>query len=448
MKRWAGILLPVTAMSFMTTFDGSAVQLALPRLGRELGVDVDEVHWVMSAFLLVSSSTLIQAGRLGDVLGRERVWRAGVLLFVLASAAAMGLPGLWWIVAARALQGLGAALATASSAAILVDAFPGSRGKMLGLGNIAIALGLLAGPPIGALLAETASWRLIFAVAIPIGLGAWLVARRTLPAAERRPAPLAWTSGVLSCAGLGGVVVAGSFGARWGWTAPATLVALGGGAAATAAFFVAQARSRAPLLERAHAGTPMFLSGLTATFLGYAALFTVTISMPFLLLVAQQRPPVVAGLLIGVVPLALSLVAPLAGAATDRIGSRWICTAALATVGVALVVLAAGGLDAGTARIAIGLGLIGAGLGGFEAPNDVDVLGRLPADRLSAGTALINAARNIGMTLGTAAGGTLIAVGMHGAGPEPVRVAHGVRLALEVGAGCAGLGAVAAAFRR
>src|SRR5262249_50642966 len=290
MKNGAGVLLPVTAMSFMTTFDGSAVQLALPRLSRELGAPVDEVHWVMTAFLLVSSSTLIQAGRLGDVLGRERVWRAGVLIFSAASAAARLMPGLWWLVGARAFQGLGAALAPASSAAILVDAFPDSRGKMMGLGNIAIAAGLLAGPPVGALLAEAATWRLIFAVAIPIGLAAWLAARHTLPSAERRRAPLEWTSGALSCAGLGGVVVAGSFGDRWGWHAPETLVPLTLGLVAITAFFVAQARSRAPLLERELVATRMFLSGIVATFLGYAALFMVTISMPFLLLVAQRRP--------------------------------------------------------------------------------------------------------------------------------------------------------------
>src|SRR5262249_12220632 len=112
------------------------------------------VHWVLTAFLLVSGSTLIRAGRLGDVLGRERVWRAGVLIFSAASAAAMLMPGLWWLVGARAFQGLGAALATASSAAILVDAFPDSRGKMMGLGNIAIAAGPLAAPPRGPLFAE------------------------------------------------------------------------------------------------------------------------------------------------------------------------------------------------------------------------------------------------------------------------------------------------------
>src|SRR5262249_29253766 len=153
-----------------------------------------------------------------DVFGRERLWRAGVLIFVVGSLAAMLLPRLWWIVGARAVQGMGAAAATASSAAILVDAFPESRGKMLGLGNIAIALGLVAGPPVGALLTEAVSWRIIFAVAVPIGLVAWLVARKTLPQAPHRQAPLAWSSGALSVLGLAGLLAGGTFGHNWGWT--------------------------------------------------------------------------------------------------------------------------------------------------------------------------------------------------------------------------------------
>jgi len=448
MRRWPGILLPVTAMSFVTTFDGAAVQLALPRIGRELGASAGRLHWLMTAFLLVSTATLLQAGRLADVLGRERLWRAGVLIFVAGSIAAMVLPGLWWIVAARAVQGVGAAAATATSAAILVDAFPESRGRMLGLGNVAIALGLVAGPPVGALLTEMVSWRIIFAVAVPLGLVAWFVARKTLPRAPRRRAPLAWSTGMLSVLGLVGLLVGGSFGQGWGWTSPATLLPLAGGLAAIVGFFVTEARSRAPLLERRHLVTRMFLSGLVATFLAYAALFSVTISIPFLLLDVQRRSMVASGLLVGAVAIGVSVIAPLAGAATDRFGSRWICTGGMALVSVAVALVAFAGADASTHRLAVALALLGAGVGGFEAPNDVDVLGSLPDDRLSAGTALLNAARDLGMTLGTAAGGTLIGVGMrHASGAPEAKAALGVTLALDVGVGCAIAATIAAAFR-
>src|SRR5262245_56519536 len=102
-------------------------------------------------------AALLPAGRLGDVLGRDRVWRAGLVGFALSSAACAVVPGLGWLVAARAVQGLGAALITANAAPLLVEAFPQGRGRALGLGNVAIALGIVAGPPVGALLAHLAS---------------------------------------------------------------------------------------------------------------------------------------------------------------------------------------------------------------------------------------------------------------------------------------------------
>src|SRR5262249_5898911 len=160
---------------------------------------------------------------------------------------------------------------------------------------------------------------------------------------------------------------------------------------AIGAFFVTESRSRAPLLERRYLVTRMFFSGLVATFLGYAALFTVTISMPFFLLDVQGRSMVASGLLVGAVAVGVSAISPFAGAATDRIGSRWICSGGLALVAVAVALLASGGAEATTHRLATALALLGAGLGAFEAPNDVDVLGSLPGDRLSAGTALLNA---------------------------------------------------------
>src|SRR6185369_9595128 len=172
-KSMTRLLLCVAGGSFMTIFDGAAVQMTLPVIQRSVGGTIQEVEWTMTAFLLVSTSTLLPSGRAGDVLGRDRVWRAGILLFVVASILCAVAPSLWWLVAARALQGFGAALATANSAPILVDAAPRQGGRLLGLGNIALALGMVSGPPLGALLTGLGSWRLIFAVAVPVGGAVW-----------------------------------------------------------------------------------------------------------------------------------------------------------------------------------------------------------------------------------------------------------------------------------
>jgi MFS family permease len=138
------------------------------------------------------------------------------------------------------------------------------------------------------------------------------------------------------------------------------------------------------------------------------SLFAALAGLPFLLVVAQQRGLGESGLLVGVLPIVLSITAPFAGSLTDKIGSRVICTVSLLAMACALWVILAAGAEVGAGRLLWALALAGAGLGGFEAPNDVEVLRGLPSEKLSSGTALLGAARNLGMTFGVALGATLI----------------------------------------
>jgi MFS family permease len=432
----------------MVIFDGAAFQMALPLIQRSLGGTAAQIQWTMTAFLLFSTSTLLPFGRAGDVLGRGRVWRAGVLVFVAASIACALAPTLPWVVAARAAQGMGAAMTTANSAPILVDAFPEKGGRMLGLGSIALALGMVAGPPIGVLLASAWSWRSIQLVAIPTGALVWWTTRGRLPTSRRLKAPLDMVSGLLSVLGLGAMLLGGTFGHRWGWVSPWTLTSFAVGAVTLGAFFVRQTRTEQPLLQLCLLRDRLFVSGMLASFFAFAALFAALAALPFLLIVTQARAPALSGVLVGVLPLTLSVTAPLAGAATDRIGSRLICTASLLGLSVALFVIVTAGAQVGVGRLLWALALAGAGLGGFEAPNDVEVLRSLPRERLGSGTATLGAARNLGMTFGVAIGGTLLdyAAAQSG-GDESDRIAAGVRWAMSAGAVAALLGAASALLR-
>jgi MFS family permease len=442
------VLLAVAGGSFMVIFDGAAVQMTLPVVQRQLGGTVQGVEWAMVAFLLLSTSTLLPFGRAGDVLGRERVYRAGILVFVIASAMCAVAPSLGWLVGARAAQGMGAAMTTANGTPILVDTFPENSGRMLGLGNVALALGMVAGPPLGAVLTEVGSWRLIFVVAIPIGIMVWLATRTRLPRSTRMDADLDVGSGLISVLGLGSILVSVTFGHRWGWLSPSTLGFFVAGASLLTLFFVRESHAERPILALPLVSQPMFLSGLLSSFFGYGSLFIALAALPYLLLVTQQRGIGESGVLVGILPLVLSLTAPVAGAVTDRIGSRSICTGSLLVMAAALMVILLGGSDVGTGRLLWALALAGAGLGGFEAPNDVDVLRSLPEERMGAGTALLGAVRNLGMTFGVAVGATLLDRAMeHGSGTLSERTAEGVHRALWVGAASAFIGAATALVR-
>jgi EmrB/QacA subfamily drug resistance transporter len=432
----------------MVIFDGAAFQMALPLIQRSLGGTQAQVQWTMTAFLLMSTSTLLPFGRAGDVLGRGRIFRGGVLVFVASSIACALAPSLPWVVLARAGQGVGAAMTTANSAPILVEAFAEKGGRMLGLGNIALALGMVTGPPIGALLTSAWSWRLILVVAIPIGTLVWWLTRNLIPPSRRLDAPLDAWSGALSVVGLGAILVAGTFGHRWGWLSLPTLGACGIGAIALVFFFLRQAKTEKPLVDLSLLRDRLFTSGMLASFFGFMSLFAALAGLPFLLIVAQQRGLSESGILVGVLPLVLSVVAPFAGSATDRIGSRTICTVSLLAMAAALWVILAAGAHVGAGRLLWALALAGAGLGGFEAPNDVEVLRSLPPEKLGSGTALLGAARNLGMTFGVALGATLIDYFLaHAHGGTPERTAIGVKAAMAAGSIAAVLGAASALIR-
>jgi EmrB/QacA subfamily drug resistance transporter len=448
MERRTATLLAVATATFAATFDGAAVQMALPVMRRELGAGIYAVQWVMTSFLLVSTAALLPAGRFGDVHGRHRAWRLGLIVFTLASAACAVLPGLWGLCIARAMQGAGSALIMANAAPLLVEAFPQARGRVLGLGNVAIALGLVAGPPFGALLTGVASWRLIFVVAVPLGLVTWLFSGRLLEPSPAAPERVDVVGGVFIALALGGLLVAGTFGRTWGGATPATLATAAAGLAALGAFVLWERRQRQPLLDLRLFGERMFLSGGLSSMLGFMALFSLSVAMPFFLIDAQARSLVHAGLLVGIVPVTLSLVAPAAGRLSDRIGSRLLCTAALAVVAAALALLSTVGARSGAAPLVLALGMTGAGLGAFEAPNDGEVLGWLPRERLGVGTATLGTLRNLGMTLGGALSATLVSTGMAaGSGSFAERATAGMHLAMIAGAIVAALGAAAAALR-
>jgi EmrB/QacA subfamily drug resistance transporter len=429
---WIGFS-AVAVGTVMATLDGSIVNVALPTFRRELGASYAGVEWIVAGYLLVISATLLAVGRLGDLLGYRRVYVGGLLLFTFGSALCGVAPGLGPLVAARAVQALGAAATMSMGPAIVTAIFPREkRGRALGGVASVVALGLTLGPALGGFIIQRLSWRWIFLPNLPIGvLGAFWAARVLPGIGARAGARMDHAGAAFLALALGGGIAAIQSAPQGGARPMAcAAVAVAGGAALAAHVH----RSRAPVLDAALFRNRVFTVGALAALLSYGALFHSTLLTPFFLAQVKGLGARDLGAMLTAIPLALSVASPLAGRLSDRFGPGLLCPLGAAFLALGLASLATAGPDLGLPAIALRLAACGLGMGFFQPPNNSAVMGSLPLDRLGSGGGMLSTARNLWMVTGIALAGAIFRA-RGGAGPE--RFLAGYRAALLVGAALA-----------
>lgn len=421
--------------AFMGQLDASIVTVAIPSLERSLDVSVGAATWVGLAYLVALVSLVAAAGRLADVHGRKLVYLYGFAVFTVASAACALAPSLAVLVVFRAIQGVGAAMLQANSVALVALAAPREKlGRALGVQGAAQALGLAAGPTVGGLLLAAGGWRLLFVVNVPTGLAAlalgWFLLPRSAHLHRARPdrAGLALlapaTALVLVALSLGG---AGDLG-----SVPAAVLGLLG-VGLVAAFVRRERRTAEPLVDVRVLASRAVGSRLLAAVTSFTVLFGALLAAPFLLERALHLGPAAAGATLAALPVAIGVVAPLAGRAAERHSTRAL------TVSGALVCAAALGLAAvahGSAWcVAAELAALGVGLGLFTPANNHAVLASVPPRDTGAVSGLLNMARGLGTGVGLAVASAVL--GLDGA-------VHGFEITAAVLAAIAMLTAVLA----
>ena len=407
LPRWR-VFPPLALGTLMATLDLSIVNIALPTLARTFAVPLTTVEWVVLAYSITVTGLLLTLGRLADRLGRRRMYGLGLLVFTAASALCAAAPTASLLIAARALQGLGAAMMTANSAALLVGAFPAEqRGRAIGAFGAMVGVGLALGPPLGGLLVGHLSWRSIFLLNLPLGVLALAQLRRRVPDDPPRPevpapAPL---DAALACAALVLLTLGLSRGPASGWrpVAPLFLASL----AALTAFVVRERRSPAPHLPhdllRGSLGV-----GAALTFLGQALSVAIGFAMPLYLEGVLGFDAAQSGRWLSVLPLLALVMAPAAGRWADRAGPRPLSMIGLAIAAAGYVVLSGLGTGPPPGTLLAGLALVGAGLGLFTVPNSSAVLGAVPPERLGSASGLQATMRNLGVTAGAAASAAIV----------------------------------------
>lgn len=427
------------AALFMAVLDGLVVTFALPQIQIDFNASLQALEWTVNAFTLVFAAFLLIGSALGDRFGRKRMFTVGVVLFSISSAVCALAPNVEVLLGGRVAQGLGAAMIMPLTLTLVSTAFPDEkRGLALGAWSGIAGLATAIGPVVGGFIVTGLSWQWIFWINVPIGLIVAPLAIRYLTESYGSQSRLDLVGVGLVSTGLFGIVYGVIRGGAIGWTAFETLFAIVAGAALTTAFVLWELRATVPIVAMHLFKSRAFSAINAVSLLMYFGMFGSVFLLSQFLQTAQGYSALEAGIRslpwTGV-PI---LVAPIAGALTEKIGGRPLIAAGLGLQAIALgwiaLVLSP---DVSFLEIVFPFVIAGAGMGLFFAPASFVVLGAVQPEEEGQASGVNNALRQIGTAFGVAVMGTIFA--SHGSSASPQKFTDGVIPATWVGAAACGV---------
>lgn len=407
-RKWY-VMVAVAIGIFMATLDSSIVNVALPTLVRSLAADFPTVQWVILAYLLALATLLLGIGRLADMHGKKPLYSAGFVIFTVGSVLCGLSPSAGWLIASRVVQGVGAAMILALGLAIVTEAFPSDeRGKALGIAGSTVSVGIVVGPTLGGLLIETLSWHWIFFVNLPVGILGTVLALRYVP--DIRPGEeqsFDYAGAITLFVSLLSLSLALTLGQEMSFAAPAILLLFAFFLVFLALFIFQERRHQEPMIDLRLFNNALFSINLITGLMVFIAIAGTIILIPFYLELVLGFPTGQVGLLMVTVPVGLGLVAPLAGALSDRVGTRPITVVGLLILGIGYYAMSTLKADTSTLGFILRFLPLGVGMGTFQSPNNSAVMGAVPRRRLGIASGLLAITRTLGQTMGIAVLGAL-----------------------------------------
>jgi EmrB/QacA subfamily drug resistance transporter len=408
-SKWL-ILTAVMLGTFMTPLDGSIVNTVLPSITAFFHTEISIVQWVPTVYLLTICCLILLYGRLGDMIGYKRIFLYGLAAFTVTSILCGSSQNIWMLIAFRAVQGLAASMIMAVGFAIVTAAFPPTeRGKALGIYAIGIAVALGLGPTLGGLIAEHLSWRYVFFINVPIGIAALLWSSRVIPQGSTRPGQHLDLAGALTALiFLLTLLLYANRGGDWGWVSPLPLTLLAVAVVSGGLFFWIERTSEQPMLNLALFANRVFSFASLSALLSFMALYALIFLTPFYLVFVLHYSILKVGLVMTASPIVTLIIAPLSGAASDRIGTRVFAVCGMCIAALGLFVFRGLQESATAFDVAWRLAVTGLGMGMFQSPNNSTVMGTVPPPRLGIASGVLAAMRNMGMVLGIAVTGAVL----------------------------------------
>lgn len=429
--RWA--LAGLSLAMLLSSLGTSAANVALPTLEAEFGASFGEVQWVVLSYLLAVTTLVVAAGRVGDLVGRRRLLVGGIATFTGASALCAAASSLWMLVAARALQGAGAAVMMALTLAVAAEMAPRARtGRAMGLLGSMSALGTALGPSLGGALLAGLGWPWIFVLNVPVGLVALVLAVRHLPADGGRVAgdrtAFDVTGIVLLAAALGAYALAMTI--ENGRLRPLTVGLLLASLGLAGLLLLAERRARTPLIDAAMLRSPGLRAGLVTNGLVSTVMMATLVVGPFYLARALGLGPALIGLTMSVGPVVVAISGVPAGRAADRLGPRRLTIVGLALMAGGAFALATAPTGLGVPGYVAPLVVVTLGYALFQTANTTAVMAAAPADGRGVVSGMLNLSRNLGLVTGASVMGavfTLAAGTTHVATASASAAATGMR---------------------
>ncbi len=384
----------------MAVMDGAIANIALPTIARDVHASAAASIWVVNAYQLIVTISLLPLASLGEIYGYRRIYQIGLAVFTLASLACALSDSLVTLTLARILQGLGAAGIMSVNSALTRFVYPRALlGRGMGVNALIAAVSSAIGPTVAAGILSVAPWPWLFAVNVPAGIIALTIAARSLPATPRAPHRFDIASAGLNALAFG-LLITSIDGLAHGQSVLAVVAELVAAAAAGYVLVRRQLRQTSPLLPVDLLRIPLFRLSIATSVCSFAAQMLAYVALPFYLQSVLGRTAVQTGLLMTPWPLTVAVVAPIAGRLADRYSAGILGGIGLAIFAVGLALLAGLPPHAATAHIIWPMAICGLGFGLFQSPNNRAIIGSAPRHRSGGASGMLGTARLLGQTTG------------------------------------------------
>ena len=407
--RWI-ILTAIGLFTFMSTLDGSIVNVALPTISEDLGVKMNQSEWVVSIYLMTVCACLLLFGKIGDSKGKVKIFKLGTVVFVIGSLLC-GIPGsLTLLLVSRIVQAVGASMTMATGTGIITEVFPLSeRGKALGLMGSFVSLGSITGPGVGGMILHSLHWSYIFWINVPIGIITILIGQKYLPKESIKSDKKVDIAGFITFATFIMAFFGGIFiGQEIGFQRLSVLGLIALSLVSLMSFIKIESRVENPLVKFSIFRNKMFTMSLLTASLIFVSNFFANVIVPFYLQNNRGLSPSKAGMLMMVFPLVMVIVAPISGMLSDKVGPMILCLIGLGILTLSQFCYMLIGETTPLALFAVIPALMGLGNALFQAPNNAIVMSSVDVKDLGIAGSLNSLARNFGMVVGISTSTTIL----------------------------------------